>query len=1823
MLGVMALRYWLVSVVCSFSTRSELRDALLQWYHADEATKLHLPHGAPGGWDVSSVTNMSGLFKDLERFNENISAWDTSKVVDMSSMFFGATAFNMPIGEWNTSRVQSMSKMFFKATKFNQPIGSWKTAAVVDMSLMFCGASSFDQPINAWDTAGVRNMKGMFYAATKFNQPIDLWKTAAVVDMSFMFQDASSFDQLIGAWDTAKVRDMSSMFYEATKFNQPIGSWKTAAVVDMSLMFWRATSFDQPISAWNTAKVRDMNSMFYQAKKFNQPIGSWNTAAVVDMSWMFYGASSFDQPIGGWDTAKVRNMNAMFYEATKFNHPIGLWKTSAVVDMGAMFYGASSFDQPIGAWDTAGVKNMKAMFYQAKKFNQPIGSWKTTAVVDMSFMFQDASSFDQPIGAWEIGNVKDMHNMFAGAVVFNQPIGLWNTSAVTNMHNMFYGASTFNRPTGDWDTAEVRDMSGMFAVATSFDQPIGAWDTSRVKSMHSMFDQAVSFNQPLNDWDTGLVTNFSAMFIRARSFDQPVGMWDTSAATDMRDMFSGARSFNQPLSTWNFTSIPDETAMSNAFAGSGMSDCVLGASSEAVGLPPRVSRPWAYSACPSCPCPQTNLACVDGACRPVNSGFIELGKGLWHDVNATPATVVGFRACASSCEASDCFALLLEESGHCLLIHEPRLTRDTAPNGSSRGRTAFRRTSCGTFSCPAGTVPTPTTRSKESEVEVSAAACCRCSASNQVRDRSKEPDLVCVVCPAGRAAKNDECHACTEGYAPEGASQCAACPTGEVPHHGRTDCTPCAPGEYADGETCRLCRFPRFLNGNNCIWWHLPMIVLVLLFFSALVFLGHRVTKRRRKRWTERREEEVNQILQQLEQELWHEKLNTMNRFFVALNGFGWTWNQVCQRAEEIRARHSAHAGVSLAYLMGDFSRVAYDWSGEDDPTFLRLKEVFWQGEEKLGSDIPCPRDGRPGCALVDWLSPEHRQMQTHFMISRGESGIDDVTSSLCHVNVADARAFDPRDEEKGMGDRNIRRVVAGSGARSGEVGCQEWSEDWLKGQVLEAPTADMTGGEAVPPGRVGDRKVRAMDRLRSDALARQSDELRRTLRERVGPVSPPSLAAFFMFWLCEEDIDPEPEVGGQPASLASSAQVGLGSGLLIYLTAQAHDVTRSSLVWFSCMLTGGLRAIAQLRTTAPQSEDALLVTVLIFSCLLGCGLPQAACLKSEAMLLGVASMLASEALCNIEVLAGTGQVVLSILLLGFGLTGLLESDSSERSSAPYLATSSVAEGGKGSGMPGASSGDKKREKSGLGYEPFFPATVLEAQKYSPHFLVSCRARHLRGAAAEQLLELVPRQPQENPRGKAKAESKRREKAAARGPVPFEPSEPKENAPKSGAAKAADLRPEDDPRDDRAEPEKPAETPKTPMPAMEVEPERESRAVPVLGGGESLLLESKAEEGEEALDAEAKDEGSRLQAALSAAAPEFRPPSALEFCTQAAAEAAAGDESAMHFDGPSSTMDSCPSAFDGMVFDVPSQGCFDGQMGFDGGFDGPMRFDGAQEGCFNGPMAFDGPVPHGDPVVGFDAHPYAGPCGAHGAHGAAHAYGGHPMSYDAQPFEGYADPDYGYEMGYYEEGFEYAQAQDWSWGDASVPYAGDDLHEPIQAFAPLEGTWAAASSRLEELEQDDEEEDEKVEPLAADIPDPGLGRASQARQSMEEARTSGKGKGAVRGASDSREGKSGKNWKGSEKGKGEKGDAKENKGERGKKGREGREMTDGRQWAYIDPRGNIQMGFSSSRMRNWFQNGFFQEHLEVALMRESGQAPPRRAFRRLREIFPDLDRCFL
>ena len=44
------------------------------------------------------------------------------------------------------------------------------------------------------------------------------------------------------------------------------------------------------------------------------------------------------------------------------------------------------------------------------------------------------------------------------------------------------------------------------------------------------------------------------------------------------------------------------------------------------------------------------------------------------------------------------------------------------------------------------------------------------------------------------------------------------------------------------------------------------------------------------------------------------------------------------------------------------------------------MKTGFWLSEDPIGEDIICPRDGRAGCALVDWIPRCERREQTHFM---------------------------------------------------------------------------------------------------------------------------------------------------------------------------------------------------------------------------------------------------------------------------------------------------------------------------------------------------------------------------------------------------------------------------------------------------------------------------------------------------------------------------------------------------------------------------------------------------------------------------------------------------------------------------------------------------------------------------------------------------------------------------------------------------------------------------------------------------------------------------
>ena len=74
------------------------------------------------------------MFADAEFFNSNIGQWDVSSVTDMSGMFYGASAFNQNIGGWDISSVSSMRKMLnnsgLNSARYSATLIGWAQQAV-------------------------------------------------------------------------------------------------------------------------------------------------------------------------------------------------------------------------------------------------------------------------------------------------------------------------------------------------------------------------------------------------------------------------------------------------------------------------------------------------------------------------------------------------------------------------------------------------------------------------------------------------------------------------------------------------------------------------------------------------------------------------------------------------------------------------------------------------------------------------------------------------------------------------------------------------------------------------------------------------------------------------------------------------------------------------------------------------------------------------------------------------------------------------------------------------------------------------------------------------------------------------------------------------------------------------------------------------------------------------------------------------------------------------------------------------------------------------------------------------------------------------------------------------------------------------------------------------------------------------------------------------------------------------------------------------------------------------------------------------------------
>ena len=146
-----------------------------------------------GSWDVSSVTNMSGMFSGVRFFDADIGNWDVSSVTNMRGMFNGASSFNQPIGEWDVSSVTDMYRMFYGAEYFNQDISSWCVGNISSEPIDFSDVSSLIESYKpVWGTcptASVNDQYQLFISiypnpTTSIINIEQDFKTAIVYDIS-------------------------------------------------------------------------------------------------------------------------------------------------------------------------------------------------------------------------------------------------------------------------------------------------------------------------------------------------------------------------------------------------------------------------------------------------------------------------------------------------------------------------------------------------------------------------------------------------------------------------------------------------------------------------------------------------------------------------------------------------------------------------------------------------------------------------------------------------------------------------------------------------------------------------------------------------------------------------------------------------------------------------------------------------------------------------------------------------------------------------------------------------------------------------------------------------------------------------------------------------------------------------------------------------------------------------------------------------------------------------------------------------------------------------------------------------------------------------------------------------------------------------------------------------------------------------------------------------------------------------------------------------------------------------------------------------------
>jgi surface protein len=193
------------------ATKQELSTAVRLW--RDNSAKASQTYGDISHWNVSKVTDMSGLFYrvDLTWNDTDLSAWDVSKVTNMNAMFMEAyLRKSNKLGKWDVSKVTVMSSMFAHCYSCNPDLSMWNVSSVTDMAGMFVHTTA-SHNLSKWDVSKVVHMNGMFDRAYGNFGDLAKWDVSNTKNFALMFLQVGPKGDL-STWNVSKDARVDGMF---------------------------------------------------------------------------------------------------------------------------------------------------------------------------------------------------------------------------------------------------------------------------------------------------------------------------------------------------------------------------------------------------------------------------------------------------------------------------------------------------------------------------------------------------------------------------------------------------------------------------------------------------------------------------------------------------------------------------------------------------------------------------------------------------------------------------------------------------------------------------------------------------------------------------------------------------------------------------------------------------------------------------------------------------------------------------------------------------------------------------------------------------------------------------------------------------------------------------------------------------------------------------------------------------------------------------------------------------------------------------------------------------------------------------------------------------------------------------------------------------------------------------------------------------------------------------------------------------------------------------------------------------------------------------